>query len=31
MVEIFEDGKTEKDVLLQPDDFVSVPSRLVNF
>jgi len=31
MVEIFEDGKTEKDVLLQPDDFVSVPSRLINF
>jgi protein involved in polysaccharide export with SLBB domain len=31
MVEILEKGKTEKDVLLQPDDFVIVPSRLINF
>jgi protein involved in polysaccharide export with SLBB domain len=31
MVEILEDGKTEKDVLLQPDDFIIVPSRLINF
>ncbi len=31
MVEILEDGKTEKDVLLQPDDSLIVPSRLLNF
>lgn len=31
MVEILEQGKTEKDVLLQPDDFIIVPSRLINF
>ena len=31
MVEILEEGKTEKDVVLQPDDFIIVPSRLLNF
>ena len=31
MVDILERGKTEKDVVLQPDDFVIVPSRLINF
>jgi polysaccharide biosynthesis/export protein len=31
MVDILEKGKTEKDVLLQADDFVIVPSRLINF
>jgi protein involved in polysaccharide export with SLBB domain len=31
MVDILEEGKTEKDVLLQPDDFIIVPSRLINF
>jgi protein involved in polysaccharide export with SLBB domain len=31
MVEILEEGKTEKDVLLQPDDFIMVRSRLLNF
>ena len=31
MAEILEEGKTEKDVLLQPDDFIIVPSRLINF
>ena len=31
MVEILEKGKTEKDVVLQPDDFIIVPSRLINF
>jgi protein involved in polysaccharide export with SLBB domain len=31
MVEILEEGKTENDVLLKPDDFILVPSRLVNF
>ena len=31
MVEILEKGKTEKDVMLQPDDFIIVPSRLINF
>jgi len=30
LVEILEDGKTEKDMLLQPDDFIIVPSRLIN-
>jgi len=31
MVDILEKGLTEKDVVLQPDDFVIVPSRLINF
>lgn len=31
MVEILEEGKTEKDVALQPEDFILVPSRLINF
>ena len=31
MVDILEKGKTEKDVVLQPDDFIIVPSRLINF
>jgi len=31
MVEILEKGKTEKDIVLQPDDFIIVPSRLINF
>jgi len=31
MVDILERGKPEKDVLLQPDDFIIVPSRLINF
>jgi protein involved in polysaccharide export with SLBB domain len=31
MVEILEDGQTEKDVVLQADDSVIVASRLINF
>ena len=31
MVEILEQGKTEKDVNLEPDDLIIVPSRLINF
>ena len=31
MVDILEKGKTEKDVILQADDFIIVPSRLINF
>ena len=31
MVDILEKGKTERDVVLQPDDFIIVPSRLINF
>jgi protein involved in polysaccharide export with SLBB domain len=31
MVEILEEGKTEKDILLQQDDFIIVPARLVNW
>ena len=31
MVEILEEGKTEKDVQLLPDDFIIIPSRLINF
>jgi polysaccharide biosynthesis/export protein len=31
MVEILEKGKTDKDLVLQPDDFVIVPSRVINF
>ncbi len=31
MVDILENGKTEKDIVLQSDDFIIVPSRLINF
>lgn len=31
MEQILEKGKTEKDMTLQPDDFIIVPERLVNF
>jgi protein involved in polysaccharide export with SLBB domain len=31
MVDILEKGKTEKDKSLQPDDFIIVPSRMINF
>ena len=31
MQQILEQGKTEKDVLLQPGDLIIVPSRLINF
>src|SRR5262249_29409392 len=31
MVEILEKGNTELDVLLLPDDFIIVPSRVINF
>jgi protein involved in polysaccharide export with SLBB domain len=31
MAEILEQGKTEKDLVLQPDDSIIVPSRLINF
>lgn len=31
MKEILEDGKLDKDVPLEPDDFIIVPSRLINF
>ncbi len=31
LVEILEEGKVEKDVLLKPDDFIIVPTRLINF
>jgi polysaccharide export outer membrane protein len=31
MVEILEQGKTEKDILLQPDDSIIIPSRAFNF
>lgn len=31
MVEILEQGRTEKDIVLKPDDFIAVPSRLINF
>ena len=31
MVEILENGKTDKDLALQPDDSIIVPSRLINF
>lgn len=30
MVEILEQGKTEHDIALQPDDFIIVPARLIN-
>ena len=31
MQQILEKGKTEEDIVLQPGDFIIVPSRLVNF
>jgi polysaccharide export outer membrane protein len=31
MVDILEKGKPESDVVLQPDDFIIVPSRLISF
>jgi len=31
MVDVLENGKTEKDIPLEPGDFIIVPSRLVNF
>jgi protein involved in polysaccharide export with SLBB domain len=31
MVDILENGKTDKDVSLQPDDFIIIPTRLINF
>jgi protein involved in polysaccharide export with SLBB domain len=31
LIDILEEGKTDKDLQLQPDDFVIVPSRLINF
>lgn len=31
LVEILEEGKTEKDLSLEPEDLVIVPSRLINF
>ncbi len=31
MSEILEGGRSEKDIALQPDDFIIVPSRLLNF
>ena len=31
MEDILEKGKIEKDILLQPDDFIIVPTRLINF
>ena len=31
MEQILSEGKTEKDVVLQPGDLVIVPSRLINF
>lgn len=31
MEDILEKGKTEKDIVLQPNDFIIVPSRLINF
>ncbi len=31
MTEILEEGKIEKDIVLQPNDLIIVPSRLINF
>jgi protein involved in polysaccharide export with SLBB domain len=31
MITILEDGHTDEDLPLQPDDFIIVPSRLINF
>jgi protein involved in polysaccharide export with SLBB domain len=31
MEQILNDGKTEKDIVLQPGDLIIVPSKLLNF
>jgi len=31
MTQILEEGKIEKDIVLQPNDLIIVPSRLINF
>jgi protein involved in polysaccharide export with SLBB domain len=31
MIEILEKGRIEQDVILQPDDLIIVPSRLISF
>jgi polysaccharide biosynthesis/export protein len=31
MEQILNEGKTEKDIVLQPGDLIIVPSRLINF
>ena len=31
MVDVLENGQTDKDVLLEPNDYIIVPSRAVNF
>jgi polysaccharide export outer membrane protein len=31
LIDILENGQTERDLVLQPDDFIIVPSRLINF
>jgi protein involved in polysaccharide export with SLBB domain len=31
MQQILNEGKTEKDIVLQPGDLIIVPSRLINF
>jgi len=31
MEEVLEEGKTDKDVTLKPDDFIIVPARLINW
>ena len=31
MEQILNEGKTDKDILLQPGDLIIVPSRLINF
>ena len=31
MEEVLEQGKTEKDLVLEPDDYIIIPARLINF
>jgi protein involved in polysaccharide export with SLBB domain len=31
MVDILENNKTDKDIVLEPDDFIIVPARAINF
>jgi protein involved in polysaccharide export with SLBB domain len=31
MVDVLENGQTDKDILLEPNDYIIVPARLVNF
>jgi hypothetical protein len=31
LVEVLEKGKTDQDIVLEPEDFIIVPQRAINF